>query len=203
MSRAAALVLLVILLTVGVWFYLPPTTSRVVVFYQQVSADEPAIGQTVQPQPVFCDSGGWILSVERLTLSYPATGLRKLRGHQPELEIALRLCSDGESTQDPPSLAMHLIDDHGKEYAQANLSECVAAEARAGGQAAWLYQFRCPPLEAGATSISILAEWDDLVFCLPQLKLPQQSFPGGILCITTADTGILRMTTPKGDAGSV
>lgn len=172
MPRAAALVILVILITVGVWFYLPPTASSVVVFYRQVPADDPAIAQATQAQPVFCQNGAWNLSVERLTLSYQASGLPRLCGREPKLDIALLLCSDEDSTQDPPSLIMRLIDDNGKKYAPANLSECIAAEASGGGSAAWLYRFCCPPLTAGTTSISILAELDDLTFCLPQLALP-------------------------------
>ncbi|MGI6357446.1 MAG: hypothetical protein ACOX2K_01940 [Bacillota bacterium] len=172
MSRAAALVLLVILITIGVWFYLPPTASSVVVFYRQVPAD-PALAQTGQLQPVFCQTGAWTLSVEQLTLSAQAAGLLKLRAGQPKLDVSLLLSSEEGSPGNPPSLTLRLIDDSGREYAEANLSECGAAEASEGRIAAWRYRFCCPSLAAGTRSISILAQLDNLTFCLPQLSLPR------------------------------
>lgn len=168
MRRAASLVVFVVLITAGVWWFLPAAGATTTVFYQRIGGESEQAED--QLQPVFSEQSDWRLSLDRITQTASASRGLALFSTTEATFITLLLNTKSPSIEDTPMLVVCLLDDLGRQYADPQLVECseYATQDRVG----WRYLLRFPALAPGAKSVTILASTAEASFRLAELPLP-------------------------------
>lgn len=170
MKRALALVGLVVLITYGVWFYLPPFGNSTVVMYRQ-----PAIpGQTDDQwaSPVMCTSGNWQLEIEWLAQTEASFVYSRLSSLQKTTDVAVQLeHTQAIDRQTALSLEVYLTDNLGHSYASSTATNCTPLPQNSDGGSSWRLIFHYPGLDEKANQIGLSAKLGQVVFDLPTLPI--------------------------------
>lgn len=162
MRRACSLIGLVILLTAGIWYYLPPVEHATCVFYQ-LAPD--ASGQC--SLAVMRTDHGWQLALECVELRQ-ASRLSPLLPEQRSFTAILLLNNPSDATVGhPDQLQLLLTDDQGRQFV-AN-GEATAPSAVGTG---WRYRLCVPRIPSDISTVRLTVSSEQATFCFGPLVLP-------------------------------
>ena len=172
MRRALSLIVLVILITYGVWYYLPPVSNSTIVMYRQPMIPGQTEGQLAQASPVMCISDSWRLSVEYLARKETSFVYSRLSRMQKATNIVVQLEHVQEiDRQTALSLQVNLTDDLGNTYVSNSPTEVTLVPQKSGEQTVWRLIFHFPGLNEKASKIMLSASLGQTAFRLPALPL--------------------------------
>lgn len=168
MRRAFFLVLMVIAITAGVWFYFPVNQESTFVYYRQALEARSSPANPVLA--VMSTDGAWSLGLKYLKLT-ERPALSRLTRPTADTQIAVLLHVPTEDHQVAPTLELGLLDNLGNAYASIGQPQTTLLPHRPGGTWDFEYVFHFPPL-AAVQSIFIRAQVDSATFNFPELPLP-------------------------------
>ncbi len=173
MKRAIALVVFVICLTAGVWWYVPPTAEHVVVMYRHPAV--PAQTGSPPPAPSSINSSQ---DTTRLSLEYIAKRnyymiYTQLNGIRSYTEVSVLHEKLGMVALEPDgTIKASLVDDLGQQY---NLLEVISYEPlpdQTPKGRIWRAVLRFPPLNPQAANVIVYVKIGEQAFELSGASLP-------------------------------
>jgi hypothetical protein len=154
------LVLLVILITLGVWYYLPPSVATTVVYYQAGNADSP---DTVSAAAQTEDA--WQVALQSITF-LDARVLPWLSSSAGPTKVDLTVRAVNSTWDIPPKqLDMILIDDQGG-------NAFAKADRQSSGDGIWKYEAKFSAIAENVTSLSLIVNAGDISCQFLHLPLP-------------------------------
>lgn len=173
MKRALALATLVVCLTLGVWWYVPPTEVSVIIMYRhsilpaQVSAPPPA------PSSISSSRDSTRLSLEYIAKHNYYMIYTQLNGTRSYTEVSVlhehlsmvALKPEGE-------IKASMIDDLGHHYELGEVSSHEPLPDQTPEGRMWRAVLKFPPLNPQAASVVIYVKIGDLAYELSGASLP-------------------------------